>query len=194
MTIHRFYRKGDPDKVGRLAGRGGVGSGLAVADPGAEGAVLFWLDGFRRWPRLPDFRRTIGANGSGHRQVALACQGAKVGTFVIEDQYLGRGKGAQSMIGLIRSGGMLVGHVQMWEPPVEVVWAPPWAWQKRLQKGPNVKERSMVHAERLLGREWLMSQGPSPIQQACADVIGIAAFYEEITRVQIERTQNDLGF
>lgn len=196
MTIHRTYRKGDPGKVGKLGGRGDHASGVAVADPGAEGAVLFWLDGFRRWPRKPDFRRSIGSNGSGHRQVAQACRDAKVDTFVIEDQYLGRGKGAQSMISLVRSGGMLVGHVQMWEPPVEVVWVPPWAWQQRLPKHKNAKERSMLHALRLLGQEWLVMQGSSPLQQACADCIGIAAFYEEITRnaQNTNSADDDLGF
>jgi hypothetical protein len=191
MTIHRSYSKGDPHKVAALGHRDRA---MAFADPGADGVVLFWADGFSRWPCPPDLRRSIGSNAAGHRQVALACEEMGVETFVVEDQYLGRGKGARTMITLIRSAGQLAGHVQMRARPEEIIWIPPWAWQKRLPKHKDSKKRSTRHALSLLGPEWLEQQGRSSLRQACADVVGIAAFYEEITRHEQVKLASDVGF
>lgn len=191
MTVFKTWDKNDTQKIGELGQRY---CPIAVADPGASGVVLGWDRGLRGWPRPPDWRRSVGSNGSGHRHVALRCGESDVQIFIIEDQFIGRGKGARSMISLVRSAGSLVGHVQMHSPPDEVIWIPPSAWQKRLPKGPDTKERSRIHAARLLGEAWLAGQGHSPLQEACADVVGIMAFYEEITRHETSETNLDLGF
>lgn len=178
MTWFRNYLKGDPENVASVSRK----LSTAVIDPGTDGVVLGWDDGVQRWPRQPDWRRTVSNRASGHRDAARSCGHHGVDLLIVEDQYIGHGKGVRAQINLIRNAGILVGHILERARCSVVVWTPPSHWQTILPPGKDTKDRAMRHAAKLLGPRWLAHQGPTTLQEACADVVGMMAWFEELTR------------
>ncbi len=193
MTIFRTYSKDDRDFVARKAPRD---VSTVVIDPGATGVALGWPNGLEGWPCPPNWRCSIGSNAAGMRHAAQWCAEAGVELVLIEDQFIARGKSARSMIRLTQSAGLVVGHIlQRCETVREVVWMTPGraGWGQQVPAGRDLKAASERHAVRLLGRPWLLRQGPSELQQACADCVGMIAFYEKITQRQLSEP-HDVGF
>lgn len=189
MTIFRTITKDDRDRFADLTPRDVP---FCTIDPGAAGVVLYWSEPLSAgpWPRPPDVRRSLGSRASGHNDAADVVDRLSVDLVLIEDQFIGRGKGARSTITLVQAAGMILGHILRARPVREVAWIPPWAWQARLRRVGDAKQTSTDAAIRRLGSAWVNGQGPSELQQACCDAFNIADYYEEVTRVQ---TNHDRG-
>lgn len=185
MTLHRQLTKKTVATIAKVVPRDVP---LVAIDPGAQGVALLWERGVVDWPSVPTRRCSLGDHGSGHRQAAEWCAKLGVRVVLVEDQFVGAS--AHASVRIARSAGLIVGAIQHAAPTVtDVVWTPPSVWQRVLPPGPSTKERSLMLAHRLLG-PWIAQQAPSPLQEACADVIGMVAFFEEVTRVQVA----DVGF